>query len=57
MVIRGSSILSSGSGILIETLGVGSFPWALFILLILALLVAWRARENGFPLKRRRAES
>ncbi|TNJ63784.1 MFS transporter [Paenibacillus hemerocallicola] len=44
-------------GILIETLGVGSFPWALFILLILALLVAWRARENGFPLKRRRAES
>lgn len=40
-------------GILIETLGVGSFPWALFILLILALLVAWRAREHGFPLKRR----
>ncbi|MFD1773842.1 MFS transporter [Paenibacillus rhizophilus] len=40
-------------GILIETLGVGSFPWALFILLILALLVAWRAREYGFPLKKR----
>ncbi|OMF26260.1 MFS transporter [Paenibacillus sp. FSL H8-0548] len=40
-------------GILIETLGVGSFPWALFILLILALLVAWRAIEHGFPSKRR----
>jgi len=40
-------------GILIETLGVGSFPWALFILLIFALLIAWRAREYGFPSKRR----
>jgi predicted MFS family arabinose efflux permease len=39
-------------GILIETLGVGSFPWALFILLLLALLVAWRAKEYGFPLKK-----
>ncbi|AIQ19196.1 MFS transporter [Paenibacillus sp. FSL H7-0357] len=39
-------------GILIETLGVASFPWALFILLLLALFTAWRAKEYGFPVKR-----
>ncbi|MDQ0195042.1 MFS transporter [Paenibacillus wynnii] len=49
LAIGGGGVMG---GILIETLGVGSFPWALFILLILALLVAWRARENGFPSKR-----
>ncbi|MFB7816269.1 MFS transporter [Paenibacillus chitinolyticus] len=50
LAIGGGGVMG---GILIETLGVGSFPWALFILLILALLVAWRAREFGFPSKRR----
>ncbi|OAB25552.1 MFS transporter [Paenibacillus macquariensis subsp. defensor] len=49
LAIGGGGVMG---GILIETLGVGSFPWALFILLILALLVAWRAREHGFPSKR-----
>ncbi|SCW68778.1 Predicted arabinose efflux permease, MFS family [Paenibacillus tianmuensis] len=50
LAIGGGGVIG---GILIETLGVGSFPWALFILLILALLVAWRAKEHGFPSKRR----
>lgn len=50
LAIGGGGVMG---GILIETLGVSSFPWALFILLILALLVAWRAREYGFPSKRR----
>ncbi|OAB44781.1 MFS transporter [Paenibacillus glacialis] len=49
LAIGGGGVMG---GILIETLGVGSFPWALFILLIFALLVAWRAREHGFPSKR-----
>ncbi|QWU18316.1 MFS transporter [Paenibacillus sophorae] len=35
--------------VLLETLGVRSFPWALFTLLLLALLVVWRAKEHGFP--------
>lgn len=37
--------------ILIETIGVGSFPLSLLILIVLALLVAWRAKEYGFPSK------
>lgn len=50
LAIGGGGVMG---GILIETLGVGSFPWILFILLILALLVVWHAREYGFPSKRR----
>jgi len=50
LAIGGGGVMG---GILIETLGVGSFPWVLFILLILALLVAWRAGEYGFPSTRR----
>ncbi|WP_289139314.1 MFS transporter [uncultured Brevibacillus sp.] len=40
-------------GILLETLGVTSFPWALFILSLLAFIVAWRAKVHGFPSIRR----
>lgn len=36
-------------GILLETLGVRSFPWALFALLSIALWVTWRTRKHGFP--------
>ncbi len=38
-------------GILLETHGVMSFPWALVILLAATLLVIWRAKGSGFPLK------
>lgn len=36
-------------GILLETFGAGSFSWALFTLLLLALLVAWGAKNHSFP--------
>ncbi|MEK4343681.1 MFS transporter [Paenibacillus sp. FSL P4-0184] len=50
LAIGGGGVMG---GILIETVGVRSFPWVLFILLILALLVAWRAKEYGFPSRKR----
>lgn len=36
-------------GMLLETFGVGSFPWALIALLVPALLVTWQAKNYGFP--------
>ncbi len=36
-------------GVLLDTLGVGSFPWTLVALLIPTLLVAWLAKSHGFP--------
>lgn len=50
LAIGGGGVMG---GILIETVGVRSFPWVLFILLIHALLVAWRAKEYGFPSRKR----
>lgn len=50
LAIGGGGVMG---GILITTVGVRSFPWVLFILLILALLVAWRAKEYGFPSRKR----
>jgi predicted MFS family arabinose efflux permease len=49
--------LAIGSGsvvgaILMETFGVSSFPWAMFILLLLGFLVAWRTNVYGFPSKK-----
>lgn len=50
LAISGGGVMG---GILIETLGVRSFPWVMFILLILALLLAWQAKEYGFPSRKR----
>jgi predicted MFS family arabinose efflux permease len=36
-------------GVLLETLGVASFPWVLVILLIPTLVCAWLAKHHGFP--------
>lgn len=36
-------------GILLESFGVASFPWALVALLAPTLAVAWIAKEHGFP--------
>ncbi|NGM83114.1 MFS transporter [Paenibacillus sp. 7124] len=47
LAIGGGGIIGA---VLLETLGVRSFPWALFMLLLIALLVVWRAREHGFPI-------
>lgn len=38
-------------GVLLDKLGTGSFPWTLFILLFLALIIAWRAKKHAFPPK------
>lgn len=29
--------------------GVGAFPWALLVLLVVGLLIAWASRGHGFP--------
>jgi len=42
-------------GLLLETHGAASLPWALVSLLALALLVTWRACRHGFPAGRLRA--
>ncbi|MBV7537710.1 MFS transporter [Duganella sp. sic0402] len=36
-------------GVLLDTLGAQSFPWALLVLLIPAILLAWRSQQHGFP--------
>ncbi|MCX5577028.1 MFS transporter [Kaistia terrae] len=40
-------------GVLLEALGVISFPWAMIVALIPTLVVAWAARRHGFPAVRR----
>ncbi|OAB24959.1 MFS transporter [Paenibacillus macquariensis subsp. defensor] len=35
-------------GVLLNQWGTTSFPWALLLLLLLALFVAWRAKRHGF---------
>ncbi|MBW4085787.1 MFS transporter [Paenibacillus sp. S150] len=46
LAISGGGVIG---GILLETTGVRSFPWALFALLSLAFLAAWRSKAHGFP--------
>jgi len=36
-------------GILLETFGVASFPWAVSALLVATFAIAWVANEHGFP--------
>ena len=40
-------------GSLLETWGTGAFPWAMVVLLILAMAIAWSARTHGFRPGRR----
>lgn len=35
-------------GVLLETLGVAAFPWALLMLIVPAVLIAWYFRQHGF---------
>lgn len=57
MLVTAWNLAIGGGGIigavLLETAGVRSFPWALLILVLLALLLVWRADEHGFPSKKR----
>jgi len=46
LAIAGGGIVG---GVLLDTVGVGSFPWALLMLLAPTLVVAWRASHKGFP--------
>lgn len=45
LAIAGGGILG---GVLLETLGVVAFPWALLILIVPAILIAWYFRQHGF---------
>lgn len=45
IAIAGGGVIG---GVLLETLGAASFPWALVALLVPTLCVAWRARAHGF---------
>jgi len=46
LAIAGGGIVG---GVLLDTIGVESFPWALLVLLAPTLAVAWLARRKGFP--------
>lgn len=39
----------AGGGVLLQAAGPAALPWALLVLIVPALVIAWRAREHGFP--------
>ncbi|KRP46675.1 Predicted arabinose efflux permease, MFS family [Pseudomonas libanensis] len=57
VVAWNSAIAGSGAigGVLLERWGVAAFPWAMLVLIILALLIAWTAHAHGFKPGRRSA--
>ncbi|MBN3070717.1 MFS transporter [Pectobacterium brasiliense] len=50
MAIAGGGIIG---GVLLERLGVAAFSPALLVLLLIAFVVVWSARQHGFPMARR----
>ncbi|MBI0549109.1 MFS transporter [Pectobacterium parmentieri] len=50
MAIAGGGIIG---GVLLERLGVAAFSPVLLVLLLIALVVVWSARQHGFPATRR----
>ncbi|KFF67677.1 MFS transporter [Pectobacterium brasiliense] len=50
MAIAGGGIIG---GVLLERLGVAAFSPALLVLLLIAFIVVWSARQHGFPMTRR----
>ncbi len=58
VVAWNSAIAASGvvGGVLLETWGVASFPWAMALLLLVALVIACTARAHGFKPGRRSAD-
>jgi predicted MFS family arabinose efflux permease len=44
-------------GILLNTAGVGIFPWTMLVLLLAALIIAWCAKRHGFKPGARYAEN
>ena len=57
VVAWNSAIAGSGvvGGVLLDTWGVGAFPWAMLGLIAVALAIAWAARGHGFRPGRRTA--
>jgi predicted MFS family arabinose efflux permease len=45
LAIAGGGILG---GVLLETLGVATLPWALLMLIVPAVLIVWYCRQHGF---------
>jgi predicted MFS family arabinose efflux permease len=52
LAIAGGGVIG---GVLLQTRGPGSFPWALLALVLIGLLVAWVSRRHGFKPGRRAA--
>lgn len=51
-VVAWNSAIAGGGllgGVLLETQGVASLPWAVLALVLVGLAVAWSARSRGFP--------
>ncbi|WP_249680933.1 MFS transporter [Roseococcus pinisoli] len=51
-VVAWNSAIAAGGiagGFLLESRGVASFPWAVLVLVLLGLALAWSARVSGFP--------
>ena len=58
VVAWNSAIAGSGvvGGVLLDRWGVAAFPWAMLVLVIVALLIAWSAHAHGFKPGRRSAD-
>ncbi|WP_242167079.1 MULTISPECIES: MFS transporter [unclassified Pseudomonas] len=58
VVAWNSAIAGSGvvGGVLLDRWGVASFPWAMLMLLLVALVIAWSAHAHGFKPGRRSAD-
>ena len=58
VVAWNSAIAASGvvGGVLLETWGAASFPWAMALLLLVALVIACTAHAHGFKPGRRSAD-
>ena len=59
VVAWNSAIAGSGvvGGVLLDTWGVAAFPWAMLVLIGVALVIAWAARTQGFKPGARAANS
>ncbi|WP_455826289.1 MFS transporter [Pseudomonas graminis] len=59
VVAWNSAIAGSGvvGGVLLDTWGVAAFPWAMLVLIGIALAIVWAARDHGFKPGRRAGAS
>ena len=59
VVAWNSAIAGSGvvGGVLLDTWGVASFPWAMMVLICVSFVIAWRAHGHGFKPGARSADN